>query len=396
MLSRPRGSLLLWSGLTSPAPAPARAPRILVVDWLRGIAVVLMIQAHGFDAWLLPEAKQGPGYEVIRHLSGLPSRLFLFLVGVSAAIKFESGIRRQLPTAVQRAETVRRGLLVIGLAYLFRLQEWVLSGFWGGIGQLLRVDILNCIGASLVVLGLVSVPRRGRPQIALSLLGAALFLGLGPLVGPATFPDWLPRPLTSYLGGQRPMAWFTLFPWAAWALLGAAVGHLWLRHGRSTRGQAVTFLLTGALGVATTATVVVVRKIDPFIIRYPSELVQQMGPGSFFFRLGIIGAIAAIGWGITRLVGDRPSFVRQLGQTSLLVYWVHVELCYGHLADPLKHSLSIPQATAGIAALTVAMYALSVLKTRHGAALVARLRALRGSPGPAATAAPPSTPGLSK
>jgi hypothetical protein len=57
-------------------------------------------------------------------------------------------------------------------------------------------------------------------------------------VGPAHFPAWLPRPLTSYLGGQRPMAWFSLFPWGAWALVGVAVGHLWVdRKPRSSPAE---------------------------------------------------------------------------------------------------------------------------------------------------------------
>jgi uncharacterized membrane protein len=359
------------------APRQPARPRIQVIDWLRGLAVVLMIQAHGFDAWLTLESRTGAAWSTIRHLSGIPSRLFLLLVGVSAAIKFESQIAKGVPSSVIRAETAKRGLLVLALAYVFRLQEWILAAFWGGWEALFRVDILNCIGASLLVLALVSVPRSGRPRVLASLAAAAVFVAFGPLIGPAQFPTWLPRPLTSYLGGQRPMAWFTLFPWAAWALTGVAVGHVWIRGSRTPRGQAITFLVTGAVGLAMTGAVILIREVAPEIIRYPSEMVQQMGPGSFFYRLGLIGGIAALGWMVTRVLPARFSPMRQLGQTSLLVYWVHIEFCYGHLADPLKRKLSIPQATAWILALTLAMLGLSVVKTRHGGA-IGRWVAARG------------------
>ena len=103
-------------------------------------------------------------------------------------------------------------------------------GGWGDNWRdLYRVDILNCIGASMVVAGLIAAPRKGRPALAITLLAAAAFVALGPIVGPAHFPDFLPKPLTSYIGGQRPMAWFPLFPSLAWPLVGVLIGHFWVR-----------------------------------------------------------------------------------------------------------------------------------------------------------------------
>src|SRR4029078_4019104 len=86
-------------------------------------------------------------------------------------------------------------------------------------------DILNCIGASMMLAAPLTAPRRGRPQIAVALIVAAVFVALGALVGRAPLPRWLPRPLTSSVGGQQPMAWFTLFPQFAWVLVGIAIGH---------------------------------------------------------------------------------------------------------------------------------------------------------------------------
>jgi uncharacterized membrane protein len=348
---------------------------VVVIDWLRGLAVVLMILAHVYDAWLLRAARTTSAYGLVKFLSGLPSRLFLFLVGVSCAIVFERMVAAGRSAAEIRAYTFKRGLLVLGLALAFRLQEWLLALLYGGWRELFRVDILNCIGASMLVLALVTTPRRGRPQILAALLAAAVFLGLGPIVGPAHFPAWLPQPLTSYIGGQRPMAWFPLFPWAAWSLVGVAVGHLWLRYGRDPRLQARCFVITGLLGALSTGSVIVIRAIDPQVIRYPSELVQQMGPGTFFYRLGVIGLLALLGWAVTRLGGNRFSPLRQLGQTSLLIYWVHVDICYGLISHPLHQHLSMATTTVAFALLVLAMLGLSLLRTRYK-----RRRAARAKP----------------
>jgi uncharacterized membrane protein len=363
--------------LVAPTPAaasPSSAGRILVIDWLRGVAVLLMIMAHSFDAWMNPAERVGAGWFLVRHGSGIPSRLFLFLVGVSSAIVFEREMARGTAVHNMRAATARRGLLVLVLAYLFRLQEHVLAGFWGGWSQVFRVDILNCIAASLLLLALVGVPRNGRPAYLPALVVAAVLVGLGPVVGPAHMPEWIPRPLSSYIGGQRPMSWFPLFPWGAWALVGLVVGHLWLRLGREPARRARVFVVTGLLGALLVGGVLLVRALHPQIIRYPSEVVQQMGPGSFFFRLGIIAMMAWLGWLATRRSGDRVTPVRQLGRTSLLIYWVHVEICYGFGTRPFQKKLSFGQALVAYLLLCLAMYGLSLLKTRYGPGLRDRLR----------------------
>lgn len=339
-----------------------KPPRIEVVDWLRGVAVVLMILAHGMDAWLLPAAKTGIAYAVIRVASGIPARLFLILVGVSAAIQFETGLAKGIDTRTMRGRLLRRGLQVLVLAYLFRLQEWLLSRFYGGWETLFKIDILNAIGACMIVLALVSTPRNGRRQILPSMILAGIFLGLGTVVGPAHFPSWLPRPLTSYLGGQRPMAWFSLFPWGAWALAGVPLGHYWVRSNRDSITLARCFLLTTIVGATLTATVTIVRLLDPLIIRYPTDVIRQMGPGIFFHRLGLIGMLAGMGYLWCRAMSGRFSVLRQLGRTSLLIYWVHIEFCYGSFVYELRGRFEIPSALLLVALLTFVMLGLSVSK----------------------------------
>jgi uncharacterized membrane protein len=170
------------------------------------------------------------------------------------------------------------------------------------------------------------------------------------------------------------MSWFPLFPWGAWALVGVAVGHLWVRQSRTPAGEARVFLLTALAGVLTTASVIAVRAVDPYVIRYPSELVQQMGPGSFFFRLGVIGALSGVAWLATRVSGGRFSPFVQLGQTSLFIYWIHVDLCYGGIARPLRGHLGLLEATVWIVGLVLIMLLASVVRTSF---VDPRLRAWR-------------------
>lgn len=77
-----------------------------------------------------------------------------------------------------------------------------------------------------------------------------------------------------------------------------------------------------------------------------------------------------MGWYLQPLANPRRfGPVRQLGRTSLLMYWVHVELVYGHLAGgyllDLKGKLSFAQASVGVLALSLLMLGLSVFRTRY-------------------------------
>jgi uncharacterized membrane protein len=322
-----------------------------------------MILAHASDAWLIPSLKSGLAYEIIRLLSGIPARLFLLLVGVSAAIQFEAGIRKGQSSKEMRHNLVKRGLQIVALAYLFRLQGWVLSGFYGTWEILFRVDILNAIGASMLVVAFIGTPRQGKRQVLLPILAAGIFLGLGTTIGPAVFPSYLPRPLTSYLGGQRPMAWFTLFPWGAWSLIGVPIGYLWVwAHQEKSR---VVRCFTGSMviGLSFIVAVHLIRSLAPHIIHYPSRVVEQMGPGIFFHRLGLIGVFAGIGFFWCRLLGPRFSAMRQFGRTSLLIYWIHIELCYGSLVYPIRENLTLVPMLVLVALLTTLMLGVSLLRT---------------------------------
>lgn len=334
-----------------------------------------MMMAHASDAWLNEAARQTSTFDVIRFLSGLPSRLFLVLVGVSAAIKLESQLARGTDRRTMRAVLARRGAQILVLAYVFRIQEHLLAGFHGGWEMLFRVDILNCIGVSMLMLAVFCIPRRGQPAWWPAALLLAVLVGLGPWVGPAQFPEWLPRPLTSYIGGQRPMAWFSLFPFGCWAVTGLLLGHWWVRQSRAGH-QARALLGSGVVGCAFIVATQAVRSMDRPVIDYPTTLAQQMGYGSYFLRLGVIGVCAALSWIVVTV--SRPgrfSVVRQLGQTSLLIYWVHIEFCYGAIVWLLRGRLTLWQTAIGFAVLTALMLGVSLFRTRRWPQLWPRLAA---------------------
>ena len=80
--------------MSDPASAPraparplARAPgRRGYLDWLRGIAVLIMIEAHTLDSWTLAAERDRAGFGYAMILGGFGAPIFLFLAGIGVAL----------------------------------------------------------------------------------------------------------------------------------------------------------------------------------------------------------------------------------------------------------------------------------------------------------------------
>jgi hypothetical protein len=93
---------------------------------------------------------------------------------------------------------------------------------------------------------------------------------------------------------------------------------------------------------------------------FPNSYFWTTSPAFFYLRTGIM----LTGFGIAWLWSERMWHGRWqplvlLGQTSLFVYWVHVEIVYGYLTKPISHKLPFWASSAGVVVLSVVMYYLA-------------------------------------
>jgi len=98
---------------------------------------------------------------------------------------------------------------------------------------------------------------------------------------------------------------------------------------------------------------------------YPDYDYWHTSPNFFLARVAILLVIvfasyAWCRWGLGQ-VGFSPLI--QMGQTSLFVYWVHIEFVYGRFSIMKKEGESIPMATLGFLIITAAMVLLSLART---------------------------------
>jgi uncharacterized membrane protein len=350
--------------------------RLAYIDWMRGLACVLMFQTHCYDSWLNPESRK-TAFFMWSQLGGtLPAPLFLFLAGISFALVTDKLRQKGLPPSHIARTTIRRGAEILGLGLLFRLQEYAISWGWAPWSDLLRVDILNTIGVSMMLMGIVcwmvltfGEESRARQALGGVAVGVALLISLlTPPIWTTWRPRWLPWPIESYIDGVhnlgQPQAWlFPIFPWTAFAFAGLTAGFFLLSDWARKR-EAAVFALSGAFGVVL---IYLARWLDarPEQV-YPVYDFWHTSPNFFLIRVGLLLVILAAAYAWCRWGAGQWGFspLIQMGQTSLLVYWVHIEFVYGRLSILPKRSVDIRTASFGLLTIFLAMLLLSVLRTR--------------------------------
>ena len=370
------------------------------------------------------DVRVGDLWSIIRLMGGLAAPLFLTIAGISVGLRIPAQLRRGENRVVLMQQLLARGLQIVLLGYLLRLQMWLIDfgairdhrawlptafllsayllayvgigRFWRlnrtqfagfvvfsalffsiGIYQvfsfaphrvegILRVDILQSIGASLAAISIV-----GR-SVDVFTKHPYLGLFLGVIVAFATpamrslMPGPLPEGLASYIAiwetgtGKKAVSFFPLFPWMAYAFIGISIGAYWERA--KTRGYLTpSVLLFGAMGAFVSFCC---YESHPLIYRLTSDYSFITQPIRVFYREG---AVLLVG-GFALLLG-RPQMInwlpfRTLGCASLLIYWIHLEFAYGVIAKPLKLTMGISQWLWGFIALTAVMTIIAWLRMR--------------------------------
>ncbi|MGA7969205.1 MAG: heparan-alpha-glucosaminide N-acetyltransferase domain-containing protein [Terriglobales bacterium] len=388
--------------------------RLNWIDWMRGLACLLMFQTHCYDSWLGGDARNSSFLHWSQRLGTLPAPLFLFLAGISFALVTTKLIRKNKTPAQITRTMARRGAEIVAFGYLFRLQEYLIAWGWAPFSDLFRVDILNIIGLSMIFMALLcglilkinsskiesskieSKTNTSEPQpqpplatlVGASIAITALIALLTPPLYTTWRPTWLPWQLESYIDGCHnlgaPQPWlFCIFPWTAFAFAGLAAGFILF----SDRGRERTVPILTSFAAIGSAAILIAYALDHSSINlYSTYDYWHTSPNFLMMRVGMLLMICllAYAWTVWALPSlsfsglssaksgsstATPWAVRfspliQLGQTSLLVYWVHIEFVYGRFSLLPKRAVGIGTATRGLIEIFLFMLILSIARTR--------------------------------
>ena len=337
-------------------PKSKTTSRLQFLDWLRGFGALIMLQGHTYHSLLRDDLRKSSTFILSDFLGGLPSAVFLFLSGVTLAFLMDSHERRSAPAGTRVLASLRRAGYILALAFLVRLQLWLFG--WPGTAwtDLLRVDVLNCMGLALAVMSVMAVFRTADRVRFCAILGIAI-AAASPLVSQI---DWsrVPPLVTSYIAPDYLS--FGFFPWAAFVAFGLSVGSLIrvVTHEELERAMQWAALAGCALVAGS-------QQMANLPSLYGKSEFWLNSPLMILIKMGVILLLLAFAFLWTKHTADRWSWVRQLGTTSLLVYWVHIELLYGRWLGSWHSGLSIAECTIAAVVMILSMVLLSVIRTHY-------------------------------
>ncbi len=385
-----------------------RPTRVLVVDAVRGAAVICMIQWHCADAWVRHPERDGFFFELTRIVGGFAAPLFLLLAGLSAALVHGPG---------RSAAGVRRGLGIWVVGYAFKLWAWTVDYSailerrnwaaialdaaalamawrathentamrvrlalavgavlaWSGMlfalegatrtpSVVLRLDVLQAIGVSLVLVNLVLArvaPLRTGPLV---MLGLAALVALATPSFVETDLSWMPTRVADYVARttadpslSASGARFPIFPWLAYALLGAAIG-LGVRARPVAQPWAVPFAPRPLVALAMAIVVgVLVYEPTPSAQWLLAHTEQVRNLLRLVWNAAIATGLAALAALTLPRIERAAEAMLSLGRHSLVVYVVHLEIAFGLPCTPIRQTLDFVGWALGAGLLTAAM-----------------------------------------
>jgi uncharacterized membrane protein len=369
--------------------AASRSSRLHLIDLLRLVATLQMVNGHTLDAVVDPAHLQGPGFSTYNFFRGLVSVSFMLASGVA----FHLTTIARMPTgepgapvggALERAPTikrVRRMIEIIILGYLLRLPLGALTDdadlarrSWNRFAE---IDVLQLIGVSLLVLEVVAhvLKDRRRMEIATGVLGVIVLA-----VAPLTEGIVAERPLgylTAWLSHQTGSI-FPLFPWAGYVFFGAVLGAIAFPQGGRTPTRHTFFALAGLTSVLAAFTYGLWRV--PFTYWHEPMSYHSM-PSFFFEKLTYVLGILALLSPLVGRIRNLPGPIEELAQETLPIYVFHLLALFFPpmtFAARVGHHLTLEQGLACSAAMVALSCTVGLLWPRLSP--IARRRAPKKKP----------------
>ena len=333
------------------------------IDWARGLAVLVMIEAHALDAWTGLPDRSSPAFGYLTILGGFAAPLFLWLAGVSLVLAADSKSRSTGDRLAGQTQLIRRGLEILILGFLFRLQALVITP-GSPLITLFRVDILNVMGPSIVAAGLVWGLLSNRIALVMTYaLLATLAAMVTPILRSSPLIGMLPTLLQWYIRPAGEHTTFTLFPWAGFVFAGAAVGAV-LANARDRLSERRADAAIAAVGAGLVWVGFYTASLPSI---YAASSFWTSSPTYFVIRTGLLMLVLGIVPTLEPLAARLPAafgWLERFGRGSLFIYWIHVELVYGYATWPLRHRLALWQTAMAYMAFCALMYGALILRDR--------------------------------
>lgn len=303
--------------------------RYISADLLRGLVIIIMIEVHVFNAFLLPELRQTGWFSVLNFINGLVAPSFLFVSGF--AFQVSSGGKLDEMRKLGKAfwKKIGRIFQIIIIGYALHLPFYSLSKIISkSTPQILEsffaVDVLQCIGFGLLFLFLTRLLIKSDKSYHYFLIVSLIIVTLiSPVLWKIEFANYLPIIIANYFNRLNGSL-FPIFPWLNFLLAGGIYAKYFVDA--RNRNKEEKFVNVSAI----TGFVLLIFGHLFYSGLFPKTLTSILpNPVFYLERLGYIFVLFYLCWLVDKKFDVKKSFVLDASRESLLVYWLHLIIIFG-------------------------------------------------------------------
>lgn len=304
----------------------AQTNRLYFIDAVRAFAILMMLQGHFINTLIDPIYRDpsNMAYTIWSYFRGITAPTFFTISGlVFTYLLLRAYAKGDDKPRIKKGFV--RGLVLLGIGYNLRINllSWLNGGF---STYFLVVDVLQCIGLSLIILVALHVLFKGNSylfSITLFAIGCICFLS-EPLYRNLEITN-LPLIISNYMTKINGSV-FTILPWFGYSAFGAFLSTVFFRHVHRERFKLwtiITFFIAGFL---------LLYYSSEFLIRMSYithiELLKLSADYNYLFtRLGNVLFIFGIFYTFERFL--KHAIITKIGQKTLSIYVIHFILLYG-------------------------------------------------------------------
>ncbi len=304
-------------------------PRFKFIDYLRGWALLVMIEVHVFNSMLIPTLKTENWFFVLNFINGLVAPSFLFVSGYAFIISSKRKIDELRTFGKAFRKKIGRILLILAAGYslhfpfrsVFVLQHRITENEWM---MFYNVDILQCIAIGLLILFIARLLiKNDKFYDYFIFILALIIIFISPVIWRTDFSNYMPPFFAAYFN-PKSGSLFPLFPWLGFMFLGATACKFFLefREGERERKYIYYLILLGIFFL-------LAGYFFPLEFIAPGIRYISPNPLFVFLRLGYVLLLLVGCWYYTEFRKPDRSFVLDISRESLFVYWLHLVLIYG-------------------------------------------------------------------
>jgi uncharacterized membrane protein len=222
---------------------------------------------------------------------------------------------------------LKRGLELIGIGYLLRIPfiYWIQGHF---DTYFLVVDVLQCIGLSLIVLVLLYVlvqKNRRVLSILLLIIGSVIFV-TEPLYRNLTL-EQVPEFFANYVSTQHGSV-FTMLPWFGFMAFGGFIATLFYKYAHKPKFKLASIVLFISSGLVLTFFSTWLLELLYYITGI--ELFYNCSIYNYLFlRLGNVLIAFGLFYALEQFLTH--SLITKIGAKTLSLYVVHFIILYGSI-----------------------------------------------------------------